>query len=398
MRWLLTAGIVLLTACSSTHVKEYPKLDALQDKLDIKALWVARDGEKSPLEQKQLSFAITPDRAFIVDAKGDLMAVELANGKVLWNSKLGIGVSSGPMVDGNLLYVGSTEAQLYAIDVNTGVIRWQTPLSSEILSKPVVYEKYLFQQTIDGKIVALDKETGAKVWVNSHEVPALSLRGTSSPIISKQRVIVGFADGKLDAYDIATGSKIWESTIAVASGRTDLQRMVDIDGLISQDDDEIYAVSYQGRVEALSTENGQPIWSRDMSSYTGVTLDGNQLYLTDDNSQIWAIDRHSGATLWRQDALQGRDVTAPVAVGNSVVVADGAGYVHWVAKEDGAIIARKNLYNVFNRAYFDWGDEHRDEMDFGVSSHLQVADGKVYIRSNMGALFVFQTASQSQAN
>jgi len=398
MRRIAVIGIILLTACSTTHKKEYAVLEPMQNKINISALWVAPDGEKSKLEQNQLSFALSKDRVYIIDYKGNLTAVQLNSGKIIWKNSLGIGVSSGPKIDESLIYVGSNDAQLYAIDVGTGEVRWHVLLSSEILSKPVIYKKYLFQQTIDGKLFALDKLTGAKIWVNSHEVPALSLRGTSSPIVSKEHVIVGFADGKIDAYDIATGSNIWESTVAIASGRSDLQRMVDIDGLLQAHDDEIYAVAYQGRVEALSAENGQPIWSREMSSYTGIVLEGNQLFLTDENSQVWAIDRNSGATLWRQDAMKDRDLTAPAVVGDTVVVADGGGFVHWLSKEDGAIVARKNLYQVYNHAHYDWGDEHRDEMDFGVSSKLQVADGKVYIRSNMGALFVFQTSSQSQLN
>ena len=220
-----------------------------------------------------------------------------------------------------------------------------------------------------------------------------TLRGTSSPIIAENRLIAGFADGKLVALEKETGKRLWEAVIGLPTGRTDLQRMVDIDGLMQVSNDEVYAVTYQGRISAVSADNGRTIWTRDMSSYTGVTMDDNQLYLTDAKGQVWAIDRRSGATLWRQDALQDRDVTGPVTFGDTLAVADGAGYVHWLSKEDGAFVARDDLADVYDDAFYDWGDEDRAELDFGVSSALEVVKDRLYVRNNMGSLSVFQLSS-----
>jgi hypothetical protein len=169
--------------------------------------------------------------------------------------------------------------------------------------------------------------------------------------------------------------------------------MVDIDGLLQAGNDEVYAVSYQGRIAAVSVDNGRTIWTRDMSSYNGVAMDNTQLYVTDANGHVWALDRRSGATIWRQDALRDRDVSGPVIVDNAVAVADGAGFVHWLAKEDGAFIARNDLMQIYNQAYHDWGDEDRRELDFGVSGNLEVVNGRLYVRNNMGALSVYQMAA-----
>lgn len=391
MRSFLVLSIVLLVAgCVGSGKKEYPDLDPIKPSANIQPLWVANVGEKGVRQNRQLSVAVSNNRVYAATADGYLEALQLNDGKVVWVNAIVDSISAGPVIDGNVLYVGTTEAHLFALESESGKILWQGDVSSEVLANPVIGDNLVFVQTIDGKITALEKATGKKVWSDSRTVPALTLRGTSSPIVTTDRLIAGFADGKLVALEKDTGKRLWESVVGLPSGRTDLQRMVDIDGLIQISDDEVYAVTYQGRVSAVSVDNGRTIWTRDMSSYTGVTMDENQLYLTDAKGQVWAIDRRSGATLWRQDSLQDRDVTGPVIIGNTLVVADGAGFVHWLSKEDGSFVARDDLTEIYDWAYYDWGDENREELDFGVSASLEVVNDRLYVRNNMGALSVFQ--------
>jgi len=394
MRLAFVLSIALLIAgCVSSDKKEYPKLDSIKSSVNIQTLWVANVGEKGARQYRQLSIAISDDRVYAAAADGHLKALQQSDGKVAWANSIADSISAGPVVKGDVLYVGTTEAHVFALDAKSGRIVWEGDVSSEVLSNPVVDEKFVYVQTIDGKVTALDKTTGKKVWSDSRAVPALTLRGTSSPIIAENRLIAGFADGKLVALEKETGKRLWEAVVGLPTGRTDLQRMVDIDGLMQVSNDEVYAVTYQGRISAVSADNGRTIWTRDMSSYTGVTMDDNQLYLTDAKGQVWAIDRRSGATLWRQDALQDRDVTGPVTFGDTLAVADGAGYVHWLSKEDGAFVARDDLADVYDDAFYDWGDEDRAELDFGVSSALEVVKDRLYVRNNMGSLSVFQLSS-----
>jgi len=388
---LLMCLSLFLAACINTGKKEYPKLEPIKASVMVDPLWVADVGEKSERQHRQLSVAVADDRVYAASEKGKITALHLKDGKVIWKNSILDSISSGPVVDGSVLYVGTIDAHVFAVEANSGIIIWQGDVSSEVLSDPVVNGDFIYVQTTDGKLTALDKKTGKKVWTDSREVPSLSLRGTSTPVVSADKVIAGFANGKLAAVQKDTGKRLWEVVIGIPTGRTDLQRMVDIDGLLQVDtNDEIYAVTYQGRIAAVSTDKGRIIWTRDMSSYNGVTMDKTQLYVTDANGSVWALDRRSGATLWRQDALQDRDVSGPVLVGNAVVVADGAGYVHWLSKEDGGFVARNNLRKNYDRAIYDWGDYDRDELDFGVSGNLAVIDSKLYVRSNMGALSVFE--------
>lgn len=391
MRFVVLLSIILLiTGCIGSGKKEYPELDPIKSTANIKPLWVAKVGEKGVRQFRQLSVAVSDDRVYSATADGHLVALQQEDGKVVWSNAIVDSISAGPVVNDGVLYVGTTEAHLFALDANSGKIIWNGDVSSEVLANPVIGDNLVFVQTIDGKITALEKATGKKVWSDSRTVPALTLRGTSSPIVTTDRLIAGFADGKLVALEKDTGKRLWESVIGLPSGRTDLQRMVDIDGLIQISNDEVYAVTYQGRISAVSVDTGRTIWTRDMSSYTGVTMDENQLYLTDAKGQVWAIDRRSGATLWRQDSLQDRDVTGPVIIGDTLVVADGAGFIHWLSKEDGAFVARDDLTEVYDWAFYDWGDENREELDFGVSGALEVVDDRLYVRNNMGALSVFQ--------
>ena len=389
MRLLFVILLLLLTACGSTGKKVYPKLDPVTSSIKVAPLWVAKVGEKLTRQHRQLSVAVTEDRVYAASAKGKLIALKQNGGEILWTRPMVTDVSCGPKVDGDVLYVGTGDAHLTALDANSGDILWRIELSSEVLANPAVNDDKVFVHTIDGKLTAYNKTNGEKVWVDSHDVPALTLRGTSSPVVVGDRVISGYANGKLVALDVETGRPLWESVVAVPSGRTDLQRMVDIDGLLQVDGDEIYAVTYQGRLAAISVENGRSVWTRDMSSFTGVAMDKKQLYLTDADGHVWAVDRRTGATLWRQDTLEGRDVTGPVVLGNTVVVADGAGLLHWLSTEDGAFVARHNLAKIYDWAFVDWGDENRSEYDFGVTSTLEVANDRLYVRNNMGALSVF---------
>lgn len=389
MRLCLIVLLLLLAACGGTGKKVYPKLEPVASRVDVEPVWVARVGEKLPRQHRQLSVAVSGDRVYAASAKGELIALKQDSGEVIWTRPMPAHVSSGPMLDGDTLYVGTGDAQLAAVDANTGTLMWQTALSSEVLANPAVNDDKVFVHTIDGRVTAYNKRSGEKIWVDTRDVPPLTLRGTSAPLVVGSRVLVGFANGKLAAFDAETGKTLWESVVAVPSGRTDLQRMVDIDGLLRADGDELYVVTYQGRLAAVSLDNGRFVWTRDMSAYTGVAMDKQQLYLTDADGHVWAIDRKTGATLWRQDSLEGRDVTGPAVLGNTVVVADGAGLLHWLSTEDGAIVARRDLAKIYDWAFVDWGDENRSEYDFGVTTTLEVSNNRLFVRNNMGALSVF---------
>ena len=181
---------------------------------------------------------------------------------------------------------------------------------------------------------------GSIQWTISRRIPALSLTGNSPPLIDGSRLIVGFDDGKLTAFDRSNGQTIWETVISHATGRTEIERLVDIDGQFLLKDGIVYVSTYQGRLSAVQAIDGNVIWSRKFSSYQSIIADEDALYITGDFSHLWAIDRRTGSAFWKQEALHARKITAPQLLGNKIVVADLEGYVHWFDKSDGSLRGR----------------------------------------------------------
>lgn len=380
----------LLSACSSVEKKEYAALPDVVASIDVKSWWVKPVGELSERAHRQLPVVMADNKIYVASANGDVGALAIDNGKPDWVVSLNEILTSGPGVGGDKLFVATNDAELIALDRSSGKEVWRSQLSSLMLSLPYFADNRLFVQTNDEKLFALDANTGERIWAEGREVPSLSLRGTASPTVVDGKVIAGFASGVLIAFDMQTGKAQWESTIAVPRGRSDLERIVDIDGLFVAQDNVIYVSTYQGRIAAVAAEDGRIIWTRDLSSYAGVSLQGNLVSVTDAEGYVWALDRKTGATLWRQEKLKDRDLSAPVAVPGAIVVADRGGYVHWLSMDDGAFVARKNLKQFHDEVFIDWGDREEDEPDYGVTIFPAVSGNVLLIRSNMGDLAQFR--------
>lgn len=234
---------------------------------------------------------------------------------------------------------------------------WRAQLSSEVLSRPAISQGIVVTKTIDGRVYGLNLDDGSQKWVYDRSVPRLTLRGSSAPLISNDVVIIASDNGKLSALTLNNGKLLWESTIAVAKGRNQLERVIDMDVDPVVIDDVIYVAGYQGRVAAVKMGSGQLIWSRDFSSYSGLYVDAYRVYITDAMGQAWALNRYNGSTLWRQDKLLRRKLTAPEAQDNYIVVGDYDGYLHWLNREDGKLIARKKV----NGSDFSFDEEETDK-------------------------------------
>jgi outer membrane protein assembly factor BamB len=172
-------------------------------------------------------------------------------------------------------------------------------------------------------------------------VPLLTLRGNGAPVISGGVVFAGYDNGKIVALSLNDGALRWEQTLAQAEGRTELDRMVDVDGEIALSGGELFANSYRGQIGALTPENGRVVWSRDFSSYAGVAVAGDRLVVVDTDGSVHGLELRSGASLWKQDGLAFRWPGTPVIVGNHALVGDFEGFLHWLSLEDGSFAARQ---------------------------------------------------------
>jgi outer membrane protein assembly factor BamB len=392
--------LAMLQACVSA-TKDYSaakKLKPINVSIIVKPLWVKPTGAVPVYAHAQLQPTVVGSNVYLASVDGDVRLMDANKGELIWSVSLDESLTSAPGVGENLLFVGSRSAEIIALDKNTGAERWRISVTSEMLARPLVSGNSLFVQTIDGKMTALDTATGKLLWNYNHDIPKLTLRGTASPIISGNQVIAGFADGKLVSLDAETGEVRWKSVVTVPRGRTDLERLADIDGLFQVSNGSVYVTSYQGRVAAVSLTDGTVQWARKMSSYNGVAVSASRIYISDTEGQVWSLDARTGATLWRQNNLEGREISTPVVMNNVVVVADFEGYAHWLSVDDGQIIARQSMDEVWNEVFEPDYDslyevEESDIFPRLVTTPPFAINNTLYIRDNTGAFAAFQVES-----
>ena len=315
-------------------------LTAFPQRLQVIEVWSRNVGKGTDEQYLKLAPAIYENHVYIADSKGYLSALDAVTGKDVWRTDTDQPITGGPGTGDDLILFGTKEAEIFAYAAADGQFLWQARVSSEVLAAPQAEDNFVVVRTIDGKLFGLNAETGARLWNYDRTVPALTLRGTSAPIIHDGLVITGFDGGKLAALELNSGRLLWETPISESSGRSELDRMVDIDSEPVILDGVIYVATFQGNIAAVELETGRMQWNRDISSYAGLGVDSKHVYVTDDESNVWALDRTSGASVWKQELLKARAVTAPTSIGNYVVVGDLEGYLHWMDSETGDFIAR----------------------------------------------------------
>lgn len=280
---------------------------------------------------------------YAADPGGRLSAFDAASGAQVWRIDTEMRLSSSPGVSEGTLVVGSLDGEVLAINPDSGTERWRAKVSSEVLSTPAIGQGLVIVRAIDGRIFAFSITDGERRWVHDQGTPSLTLRGNSAPLLVEGAVLVGYDNGQLVALRAEDGAQIWEQAIAFGEGRTELERTVDIDGELAYDRGEIFAAAYNAQVVGVSLDGGRPLWNRELSSYAGVALGDGKLFVTDRDGVLWALDRNSGAAMWKQDALTHRWLTTPAVHGDYVVVGDMEGYLHWFEVEAGKLAARQRL-------------------------------------------------------
>ena len=338
--FLIIFSCLLVMACSKSDNTEPPsELIEFEQSIQIDRLWRVNTGVGVGQQYIKLFPLIINEKIIVADREGKVSAYETASGESLWEIDLDMPLSGGVGGDDNHLVVTSKNGHVIMLD-NAGQIIWNVDASSEVLMPAQIAGEFVIIRSVDGRISALNINNGLEKWTYKRDVPALSLRGNSTPIITKGYVFVGMDNGRLVTLDLITGNVVFDIPIATPSGRSELERLIDIDGHSVITDDTLYMASYQGRVVSLDIRRGQLNWSRKISTYTGVEQAGSNLFSADDKDHVWAFDMSNGATLWKQEKLAARMITLPVAMKNTLVVADFEGYIHWMSQFDGRFLAR----------------------------------------------------------
>jgi len=322
------------------EINNEPKdLESIDATVKIKKVWRQSIGSSDDVYQPTLHPAVGDGVVYAASNKGRISAWPVVKGKRLWRTDLDLSLSGGVGLGAGLVAVGTDKGELIALDAETGEERWRATLSSEILSAPAAQGELLVAQTQDGKVYGLSVATGEEIWRYAVEVPVLSLRGTAGPLVTPRAVITGFANGKLVALNAATGTLLWEAKLATGEGKSELERMVDVNSPILGNE-VVYATSYQGRAGAFSRGTGRELWAQNSSSYHPPAFGSGRLFVADTEDQVLRLRSSGGRAEWTNADLLRRGLTPPLVVGDYVMVADSEGYLHALSQADGSIVGR----------------------------------------------------------
>jgi len=281
---------------------------------------------------------------YVASRQGLVRRLDRSNGRVQWSTDVGLTLGAGVGGDGERVYVTSEDGTIIALDAETGEELWTQNASSEVHVAAVAKFNSVVVRSADGRIVALEPDTGAERWSASFTPPALTINGYSTPVVVDGGVLVGLDDGRVIALALDTGRVIWEAIVSVPSGRSEIERLVDIDGDIQVDDEAIYLANYRGRVVRIEPGQGSIVWSTPMSSTAGLLLGNEKVYVVDENDTVVEVDKVSGEIGWEQTGLRGRGITRPVAVSDDVImVADFEGYLHLINATSGELVGRSRV-------------------------------------------------------
>ena len=353
-------------------------LSDITETVNIKELWSVGVGDGQGDGFYRLQPAISGDVIYAASADGEVLAVDRKRGKTLWELELDIALSGGVGVYEDVLLLGSSEGLVLQLDASTGEQLWTTMLTGEILSPPQANGKVVVVQTYNGKLQGLDFTTGELLWTYTSKVPVLTVRGTSVPIIENNRVYAGFANGRVLSFDTQTGAIVWEVRVAIPQGRSEIERIVDVDGTMELGGGELYAASYQGSVVAIDVGAGRKIWQQKVSSFSGVSLGFGNVYAADEDGTLNAFMRNGEGVRWTQGALGYRQLSRPTPVGSYVAVADFEGYLHVLSQVDGDFVGRLRV-----------------DSD-GVRGDMLSEDGILYVFGNDGDLVAYEITPKNQ--
>ncbi len=406
---LVVLASFFMLACSSQETKTDVAEEALEagpaalvdfdEKVEIDVLWRYSLGKGAGSRNIRLRPAVSGDQVYMADYSGQLLAMELASGDVSWSVELNEKITSGVVVAQDNLYIATQDGVLHSIAKDGGKTQWSVPLSSESIAPVAVDATQVYIRTIDGHLTAFDRISGKQNWTYEAALPVLTVHGTGSPVLVQNLVVTGFANGKLVALDTELGIPRWNSRLAIPQGRSELERLVDLDGTPLVEQGIVYATAYHGKLAAIGFD-GKTQWETELSSYFGPALGLGNLYITRDDDHVQAYDQMNGASVWSQSALQGRLLNQPVKHDNYIVVADFEGYVHVLAQVDGELVGRLSVrprplhVTLPNQPEMNNWRPLRGK-DFGIRSHMQSTSEGLLAYTNAGELLLLQLVSDA---
>ena len=334
----LVAAALAAAACSSSSGPKPAELQRLEKAQEVRVLWSASIGSA---DRFVFFPALVGDAVFAAARDGTVVRLDAAaKGKERWRVTLEKQLSAGVGANERTVLVATEDGEVFALSASDGKLRWRSRVSSEVLAPPTLASGLVLVRSVDNRIFAFDEQDGKRRWAYQRAPASLVVRSPAGVTVVDETAYAGFSGGKLAAIALSNGAVRWESTVAVPKGATELERVTDVVGEPVVQGREVCAAAYQGRVACFEVANGRQVWSRELSSLTGVKVDARYAFVSDDRGNVHELDRSNGRPVWKQDKLAYRQLSMPAPFGNLVAVGDLEGYVHFLSRDSGAFVAR----------------------------------------------------------
>lgn len=341
----LLALAILAAGCSSNSKKELPPaaLTDFKEEVVLQKQWSRSIGDGQGKTYNMLVPAVEGNTLYAADVTGVVMALDRMNGDVKWKKDLELPVSGAVGAGYGLVLLGTLQGEVVALDASSGEEKWRSRVTSEVLAPPATNGDVVVVQTQDDRLIGLDASTGDQRWTYDSTPGVLTLRGTGAPVVTNHLAVAGLSTGKVVALDTRNGVPVWEQRVAIPQGRSELERIVDIDGGLLLSGGTLYVASYQGRMAALELESGRVLWQRDASSYAGVAQGFGSVYVSLASGTVEGVDERSTTALWSNESLARRQLSAPEVFSSYVAVGDMEGYLHLLSQVDGRFVGRTRI-------------------------------------------------------
>lgn len=385
-RLLTTSALMLLISGCSTFQEWFGsegedatapvQLERIDSKVSLKKRWSSKIGDGQGDGFYKITPTLIDGVIYVASSDGEVAAINAANGARLWRVELERPFSGGVGYHNRSLYLGGADGSVLQLSAEDGAVEWEAAVSGEVLAAPVVSDDWVIVQTYDGKLLGFRSGAEEPSWTFTSDVPVLTLRGTSAPILVGGNAIAGFGDGKVVAVDVDSGNVSWEARIGVPQGSSEIDRIVDVDGAMTQQGIELFVASYQGRVAALDSRTGRKLWQQNVSSVTGTNVGFGNVYVADVDGTLSAFLRTGQGVRWQNIELGYRELSRPTPVSSYVATVDFEGYLHLLSQVDGQIVGRSKI----------GGDAARADM---------IADsGRLIIYADNGQLLAYELEAQ----
>ena len=385
-RLLTTSALMLLISGCSTFQEWFGsegedatapvQLERIDSKVSLKKRWSSKIGDGQGDGFYKITPTLIDGVIYVASSDGEVAAINAANGARLWRVELERPLSGGVGYHNRSLYLGGADGSVLQLSAEDGAVEWEAAVSGEVLAAPVVSDDWVIVQTYDGKLLGFRSGAEEPSWTFTSDVPVLTLRGTSAPILVGGNAIAGFGDGKVVAVDVDSGNVSWEASIGVPQGSSEIDRIVDVDGAMTQQGIELFVASYQGRVAALDSRTGRKLWQQNVSSVTGTNVGFGNVYVADVDGTLSAFLRTGQGVRWQNIELGYRELSRPTPVSSYVATVDFEGYLHLLSQVDGQIVGRSKI----------GGDAARADM---------IADsGRLIIYADNGQLLAYELEAQ----